>query len=240
MPRGASAGGGGPGGGVVSPCPMSLMRPFKFLEVARAFGDAPFDLLDVGSGNHSATLTKQWFPNVRYSALDRSRDNGDDERDRALIDHFHEIDLSTGDLSQLPDAAYDCILMAHVIEHLPNGEDVLRGLVPKLRPDGLLYVEFPGVRSLGLPSMRGSLNFHDDPTHVRLYTASEVSHALRSFGLRVDRAGTRRDVRAIALLPLRALSSLRQHGYVAGSVFWDLLGFADYVVARRVSERSAP
>lgn len=213
--------------------PMSLMRPFKFLEVTRVFGNAPFAMLDVGSGNHSATLTKQWFKNVLYSGLDRSRDNGDDERDRALTDHFHEIDLTRGDFSQLPDAGYDCIMMAHVIEHLPNGDEVLRGLVPKLRPGGLLYVEFPGPRSLQLPSMRGSLNFRDDPTHVRLYSLAEVSEVLRSCGLRVHRAGTRRDARAIALLPLRALSSLRLHGYVAGSVFWDLLGFAEYVVARR-------
>lgn len=218
---------------------MSVMRPFKFLELARVFGNNPFTLLDVGSGNHSATLTKQWFPNVSYSGLDLSRDNGDDDRDRALTDHFHELDLTRDDLTSLADASYDCIMMAHVLEHLTNGETVLQRLAPKLRPGGLLYVEFPGPRSEKLPSMKGCLNFRDDPTHVRVWTAREVSQVLRACDLQISSAGTRRDGRAIALLPLRALSSIRQHGYVAGSVFWDLLGFAEYVVARRAPAPSA-
>lgn len=95
----------------------------------------------------------------------------------------------------------------------------------------MLYIEYPGERSLRLPLRPGCLNFHDDPTHVRLYSQPELMGLMRDARLDIVRAGTRRDLRAIALMPLRALKSKLDHGHVAGGVFWDLLGFAEYVIA---------
>lgn len=214
---------------------MFARIPHKFREVKRRFGARAFTLLDVGAGNHSATLTRRWFPNCRYTGLDRERDYHNTAADFAAMDAFVEMDLTRLDFSVLPDGAFDVILMAHVVEHLANGDEVLRGLVPKLSPGGMIYVEFPGERSLHLPSWRGTLNFHDDPTHVRLYTFHEVAGILSGCGLRIDRAGRRRDGTAIALMPLLALNALRLHGYVPGGIFWDLLGFADFVVGTRPS-----
>ncbi len=212
---------------------MSLILPFKFLELKRRFGTRSFSMLDVGSGNHSARLAKQWFPACRYTGIDLTRDYNNDAEDFACMEEFFELDLTTLDFRRIPDLAYDVILMAHVVEHLLNGDQVIRGLIPKLRPGGVLYVEYPGPRSLRLPSRPGCLNFHDDPTHVRMYSLAEITGLLRRAGLEIVEAGTRRDARAIALLPLRALKSKLDHGYVAGGVFWDLLGFAEYVIAHK-------
>ena len=88
-------------------------------------------------------------------------------------------------------------------------------------------------RSLHLPSKKGTLNFHDDATHVRVFTAAEVAGILRTCGLTIVRAGTRRDPRGILLLPVFALRAKQKHGYVPGGVFWDLFGFADQVIAVR-------
>jgi hypothetical protein len=123
-----------------------------------------------------------------------------------------------------------------VIEHLPNGDEVLRALVPKLKPGGFLYVEFPGPRSLTLPSKRGTLNFRDDATHVRVFDHREVAGILRGCGLSVVRSGTRRDPIGILLMPVHAWKAKRKHGYVPGGVFWDLFGFADQVLAERPRE----
>src|SRR5262249_39237240 len=139
----------------------------------------------------------------RYAGIDRRRDYNNDPGDLAAMDEFFELDLTTLAFGAIPDGAYDVVLMAHVIEHLANGDDVLRALVPKLAPGGMMYVEFPGPRSLHLPSMRGTLNFHDDDTHVRVFTAAEVAGILGGAGLRVVRAGTRRDWRGIVFLPLK-------------------------------------
>jgi SAM-dependent methyltransferase len=207
--------------------------PFRFKALWRRFGDRPFALLDVGAGNHSASAAKRWFPNCHYAGIDVDRGYNNDERDFEAMDEFFELDLTRLRFEAVPDARYDAILMAHVIEPLPNGDAVIRALLPKLRPGGILHVEFPGERSLRLPSMRGTLNFHDDPTHVRLYTAAEIAALLESEGMVVTRAGVRRDPVGIALLPLHALRCWQVHGYVPGGVFWDLTGFADHVLAEK-------
>jgi SAM-dependent methyltransferase len=213
---------------------LDLVRmPYRFREIRRRFGRRPFRLLDVGAGNHSASLAKRWFPNCHYAGIDRERGYNNDAADFAAMDEFFELDLTRLEFGVIPDARYDVLLLAHVIEHLANGDEVLRALVPKLRPGGFVYVEFPGPQSLKMPSRRGTLNFHDDATHVRVFDHREVAELLRACGMRVRRAGTRRDPLGILLLPLHAWNAKRAHGYVPGGVFWDLFGFADQVLAER-------
>ncbi len=207
--------------------------PYKLKCVRRRFGDRAFSMLDIGAGNHSATRTLGWLPNCRYTGLDRDRNYHNDPADFARMDAFHEIDLTSLAFDTLPDGAFDVVMMAHVVEHLGNGDEVVRALCPKLRPGGIFYLEFPAPRSLKLPSMRGTLNFHDDDTHVRLWTRPEIERALVAGGLRVVESGTRRDAFRVAVTPLRVAASLARHGWVPGSAFWDLLGFADRIVAER-------
>jgi SAM-dependent methyltransferase len=210
-----------------------VRMPYRFREIRRRFGTRPFRWLDVGAGNHSASLAKRWFPRCHYAGIDRERGYNNDAADFAAMDEFFELDLTRLEFAAIPDAGYDVLLLAHVIEHLANGDAVLRALVPKLKPGGFVYVEFPGPQSLSLPSRRGTLNFHDDATHVRVFDHREVADLLRSCGLRVLRAGTRRDPLGVLLLPLHAWKARRTYGYVPGGVFWDLYGFADRVLAER-------
>lgn len=217
-----------------------LLKPPKLKALDRRFRDRPFRLLDVGAGNHSASMTKSFFPHCRYEGLDRVHDYNNDRMDLDRMDAFYQVDLDTSDLASIPDEAFDAILMAHVIEHLQHGESALRRLVGKLAPGGMIYVEFPGPRSLLLPSARGTLNFHDDPTHVRPFTAREISSLLRDCGLTVIRSGTRRDLQLLLLTPLLAARSMLVHGYVTGGVLWDLMGFAEYVIAERQLDARPP
>jgi SAM-dependent methyltransferase len=206
-------------------------RPHRFLELHRRYGDRPFRLLDVGAGNHSATSTKRWFPRCHYAGIDRDRNYNNDARDFAAMDEFFEMDLTRLEFGVIPDASYDVILLAHIIEHLENGDEVLRALTAKLKPGGLLVVEFPGPQSLHMPSKKGTLNFYDDDSHVRVFDWREVAGILRDCGLRIEKAGTRRDVRKILFMPILAVHAKWKYGFVPGGVFWDLFGFADEVVA---------
>jgi len=210
-----------------------LRLPYRFREIRRRHGTRPFRILDIGAGNHSASVTKHWFPACHYAGVDRDRNYHNDERDFAAMDEFFELDLTQLEFDGIPDASYDVVLLAHVIEHLANGDAVLRGLVPKLKRGGCMYVEFPGPQSLRLPSKKGTLNFHDDTTHVRVFSAAEVAGILVGSGLRVLRARTRRDPRGILLLQVYALRAKQKYGFVPGGVFWDLFGFADEVIADR-------
>jgi trans-aconitate methyltransferase len=208
-------------------------RSPKFLYLRRSFGNRPFILLDIGAGNHSASKTKKLFPNCSYHGLDLDKNYNNSEADFAAMDAFYEMDLTKLQFDELPNAHFDGIWIAHVIEHLHNGEDVLTGLLPKLKKGGYIYVEFPGKKSTTLPSMHGSLNFRDDPTHVRLYSARDISRLLEKHQFITLSAGTRRNWYYILAMPLRILGHWAKGKKLQGNIFWDLLGFAEFVYARK-------
>jgi SAM-dependent methyltransferase len=169
--------------------------------------------------------------------LDRSNYNNDDA-DFEKMTTFHKVDLATNPagLGAVPEGYFDAILMAHVIEHLPNGLDIVRRLAGKLRPGGRIYIEYPGKRSLSLPSMRGSLNFCDDSTHVRVYDVRELANALLAERCRILSAGIRRDWPRALITPGNFLYQWVRDGSPSGVTLWDALGFAEYVYAQKRPE----
>ncbi len=205
----------------------------KFNFLHHSFGNNSFRLLDIGTGNHSATKTISLFPACEYHGLDISRDYNNDPADFGLMKAFYEMDLTLLNFSALPDNYFDAILVVHVIEHLHNGDEVLKGLIPKLRKGGSMYVEYPGARSKKLPSMKGTLNFNDDSTHVRVYSVKELSALFAANGCTIRSAGTRRSWFYTLATPLRIPLRWARGKDVTGNVFWDLLGFAEFVWIRK-------
>jgi len=181
--------------------PSSLVS--KFVYMKRSFGGKPFNLLDVGAGNHSAAKTLSLFPACQYFGLDLDKNYNNTEKDFGAMKEFFEMDLTKLDFDVLPDNFFDGIWMVHVIEHLYNGDEVIKKLLPKLKRGGYMYVEYPGQKSTRLPPMNGTLNFKDDPTHVRLYTVNELSKLFTGYGCNVLRSGTRRNLFFILAMPFR-------------------------------------
>ena len=206
---------------------------FKFRFLRKSFGNRSFKLLDVGSGNHSPRRITTLFPKCEYYGLDLDKSCNYSEDDFSKMKAFYEMDLTQLDYSAIPSNHFDGICMAHVIEHLHNGDKVLPLLLKKLKPGGYFYIEYPGKKSLKLPSMKGSLNFKDDPTHVRVYSVPELKNIFESSGCEVLAAGTRRNWFYIITLPARAIISLLKKGYVEGNVFWDIMGFAEYLWVKK-------
>ena len=201
----------------------------KLIFLQRSFGNKPFRLLDIGAGNHSATKTKRVFSKCEYSGVDMEKDYNNSEEDFLLMKSFYELDLTKLDFSSIPENYFDSIWMVHVIEHLYNGDEVIKGLLPKLKKGGYLYIEYPGIKSKSLPSMHGSLNFNDDPTHVRLYSVNELSALFESQNCKVLKKGTRRNPWYMMAMPFRILTYGLQGKKINGNVFWDVLGFAEYL-----------
>lgn len=216
------------------PSPLSLSRFVnRMIYLRRSFGKRSFRLLDVGAGNHSASKTLKVFPGCEYYGLDLDRSYNNSPEDFELMKDFFELDLTLLDYDVLPDNFFDGIWMVHVIEHLHNGEDVLKALLPKLKTGGYMYIEYPGKRSLGLPSMYGTLNFHDDPTHVKVYDHRALGELLRSKGCKVLSGGTRRNIWFMAAMPFRLIGSLLKRKKINANIFWDVTGFAEYLWVRK-------
>ena len=214
---------------------ISTRTPKNYF-LQKAVGNRPFRLLDVGAGNHSPSKSVRLFPACEYHGLDLNKDYSYNAEDERALAGFYELDLTKLQFEAIPDQYFDYITMAHVIEHLYNGDEVIRGLAEKLRPGGHIYIEFPGARSKRLPSMEGSLNFHDDKTHVRVYSHREVGDVLKSAGFRVIRSGTRRSWAYVFATPFRIASTLLRGRKVQGNMLWDLMGFAEFVYAQKKAE----
>jgi SAM-dependent methyltransferase len=206
---------------------------FKFGFLKTSFQNKPFRLLDVGGGNHSASRIKSIFENCEYYGLDVDRNYNYSEEDFRLMKAFYEVDLTKLDYAMIPDLFFDGIWMAHVVEHLHNGDEVVAKLLEKLKPGGFFYIEFPGEKSTRLPSMAGTLNFYDDSSHVRLYSVGELREVFERHGCAVLKSGTRRNWFTIIGLPVYMINSLLKHKKLMGHIFWDLLGFAEYLYVQK-------
>ena len=206
---------------------------FKFRFLEKSFDNKPFKLLDVGGGNHSASRIKGIFHHCDYYGLDIDRTYNYSEEDFRLMKDFYELDLTQLNYNIIPDNFFDGIWMAHVVEHLHNGDQVIAKLLEKLKPGGYFYIEYPGKKSLKLPSMPGTLNFHDDSSHVRLYSVPELTRVFEKNGCTILKSGTRKNWFTIIGLPMYMINSLVTHKKLMGHIFWDLLGFAEYLYVRK-------
>lgn len=207
---------------------------FRFPVMARCFDTSKkFNYLDIGCGNHSPTITKNHFPNAMYYGVDIIDDYNNTEEDLEKIDGFYKMNLSGLEFDEIPDNFFDIINMSHIIEHLLNGDDVIRGLVPKLKENGIMYIEFPNMKSTELPSMEGTLNFFDDPDHKRIYSLKELYNLLLSENMAFVEGGRRRNIKAIVVTPFNLLFKMYKHGHGEGGALWDLMGFADYCVFKK-------
>lgn len=73
--------------------------------------------------------------------------------------------------------SYDLIIASHVIEHLAEPLDVLKGLAARLAPQGALYVEVP-------MEIWGQAPLQPEPvTHVNFFTTTSLAYLLEAAGL---------------------------------------------------------
>ena len=211
----------------------AITLPAKYRFLNKLFKQGEFVLLDIGAGNHSASKTKKWFPNCEYHGLDLNKNYNNDENDFKLMKSFYELNLEELNLDSVPNAHFDFIMMAHVIEHLKNGDQVLVKLLAKLKPGGYLYVEYPGIRSTRLPRMKGTLNFFDDDTHVRVYSLTELYNLFLKNNTEIIKGGTRKYIPNILMMPFKVIHNLIKYGKILPSIFWDFFGFAEFILIKK-------
>ena len=214
---------------------MNYLRPFRFNYFYPKFKKQSLTILDVGCGNQSPTVTKKYFPQCIYHGVDRANYNNNDQ-DKSLMDAYFELDLETSALDELSDNFYDLIVLSHVIEHIDNGLDVVERLSKKLKSGGYIYIEYPSLKSLQLPTAQGTLHFCDDDTHKRLYHMMDIANQLMANGCRIIVAKTRRSKIRILLSPIGFLFNIFYFllkRKIHSLLMWDICGFSEFIIAKK-------
>ena len=101
------------------------------------------------------------------------------------------LEVHTGTLAtvDLPQAAFDCVVMGDVIEHLPDPGAALEGVARLLRPGGVLYLALPDAGS-AVARRLGARWWSVLPTHLQYFTRASLARLLRARGFTVEWMGT--------------------------------------------------
>lgn len=139
----------------------------------RAVVPAPGHILDIGVANNSYLECKTVFPTSIYHGLDYQEINF------TMVggDRFILCDLESDGALGGMQAVYDLIIVNHVLEHLTQGHKVFTELLGLLRPGGVLYAEFPSIRTAYKRKVGNSYHFHDDPSHRSFYKLEDLANA---------------------------------------------------------------
>jgi len=210
------------------------LRPFPWLDTrARFVARTPRggQLLDLGSwdGETLGHMT-ELRPDLKLFASDKA---GDPQKYPSGCE-FRRVDFERDSLPW-PDGSMDTITCMHLVEHLSGLDLLMREIARLLKPGGQVYFETPHPKTLTLPSLGRTaipftMNFYDDPTHIRLVTTRELAEATHTAGLRVEAEGVSRNwlFAASHLLYLWLPPSRKKF---TARVHW--LGWSAYLVARQ-------
>ena len=211
--------------------------PMKFRYVRGKLPTLP-RILDIGCGNGSPSVTRRWFPGCHYTGADIQRYNLSDA-DLTSIDEFFLLAADGSGYDAIPDgAAYDFVILNHVVEHMQCPAPILTALCAKLKPGGYIWIAFPSLRSLSLPhSVDETLNFCDDPTHVYVPGLREIANILLANNVKIRNAGRSREGFITTLADVfkltKRLLKWSFTGKFSGRGMWYILGFEDHVLGLR-------
>jgi SAM-dependent methyltransferase len=100
---------------------------------------------------------------------------------RQIAQQLHGIEIETAVLSEsAPDEPYDVVLLANVLEHIPNLADAVDRVSRFVRKDGLLFVQVPCAEHFGADMREPFLEFSIE--HINYFTTTSLANLLRPIG----------------------------------------------------------
>jgi SAM-dependent methyltransferase len=211
----------------------------SYLKLKIRHGDAyPFlkqldpqaNILDVRCANGSLARIRRTLPLCRYTGIDVFPDDSyvNGENEKFIVAEPEKFDSAIAGEGR----RFDAVISRHNLEHCNDRDKTLAAMLGCVVQGGQLYISFPSAESVNFPQRQGTLNYHDDSTHVGsppdfagvtktiLENGFEIEFSARNFRPLVDR------VRGFLNEP----RSRKQNRLMAGT--WAYYGFESIIWAR--------
>jgi SAM-dependent methyltransferase len=191
-------------------------------------------LIDVGCGNNSPAICKALRSDVFYVGVDIKDYNqpspATESADEYILVPRNRFWRQIASM----EARFDAAISAHNLEHCDEPVQTLRAVLRSIKPGGSLYLSFPCEASMAFPRRSGTLNFYDDPTHLRCPRLADVLTMLESEHFQVDFLAERYRPSALVVLGLllEPISAALRRTMPLGCT-WALYGFETVIWARR-------
>ena len=151
-----------------------------------------FKVLDIGCGSGRHTAAAYELDQTLAVGADSNFRDVVAARERLL---FHENlgahgggswALSTADICRLPfkTGAFDLVICAEVLEHIPNDHLAMAEIVRVLKPGHQLVVSVPRFYPEKICWLLSDEYFNANQGHVRIYKKTSIVTRLEKFGLR--------------------------------------------------------
>jgi SAM-dependent methyltransferase len=217
-------------------------------------------VLDVGCGDFRKAYRYLYGTNesLRFVGLERFADatiygSSTVASDVEATGAFRRIacDIET-EAFPVADESVDGIFCSHVIEHVENKVQLLKEMDRVLKRGGFAYIETPGPRSIWMPpgswlqpvaaSAGYPLNFKDDASHVGSpLSLAHLQQLITPLHWTIERKGYNREL-GVAGIPVYAAMMLtgllpfvpaRIRGLLIGAGWWNLIGWPEYILAKK-------
>jgi SAM-dependent methyltransferase len=93
--------------------------------------------------------------------------------------------LLPSELATVPDEYFDIARFSHTIEHCPDPAGLLRSVLPKMRPGGLIYITQPNFPVFRFAPSGQDLRDTVYPEHLHFFSPLSLAELARRLGLSV-------------------------------------------------------
>ena len=173
---------------------------------------SPKFILDIGIANDSYEECKSVYPDSIYHCIDKH----DIDFQMKVGDRFILCDLQDPVSLESLNPVYDLVIVNHVMEHLTNGEEVFKKLCNLLQTGGVLYAEFPSIRTAFKKKNGPNYHFHDDLTHISFYVLENLANIALKSGCHIISCGpsTSPPLKYMISIPRGLLNFILGKGFV--------------------------